>query len=392
MPRPPCEVADVFRSYGEAYRQARSASMPQSHLRVMRAIETCRTAELGGHVDACTHCGAQEISYNSCRNRHCPKCQSAAKARWLEARQAELLPVGYFHVVFTLPEEIAQIGLQNKRLIYDLLFKATAETLRTVAANPKYLGADIGFLAVLHTWGQALTFHPHLHCVVPAGGLDPAKQWISCRPNFFLPVRVLSRHFRKIFLRELRAAYQKGQLQFFGDLAELAEPRGFADLVKRARRPNWVVYAKKPFGGPKQVLDYLGRYTHRVAISNHRILNTDNGQVTFNWRNYRHGNQNQQMTLTAKEFIRRFLLHVLPDGFVRIRHFGILSNRCRRKNIEQIRLLLQPANDETEATAVEVRESLEPRRCPQCGLGYLVYVDSSNLAIPKTTPEGNDSS
>lgn len=377
MSRPLFEVADVFRSYGEAYRQAHGGSMPRSHLRVMRSIEICRTAELGGHVDACTNCGAQEISYNSCRNRHCPKCQSAAKARWLEARQSELLPVGYFHVVFTLPEEIAKIGLQNKRVIYDLLFKATSETLRKVAADPKYLGAEIGFLAVLHTWGQTLSFHPHLHCVVPGGGFDPTRQrWIACRQRFFLPVRVLGRHFCQIFLQLLLKAYQQGSLQFHGDLAELQDPRGYAAYIRRARRHKWVVYAKKPFGGPQQVLDYLGRYTHRVAISNHRITKVADGKVTFSWRDYR-TKKLRLMTLDAEEFTRRFLQHVLPDGFVRIRHFGFLANRNRSSNIERARQLLAascapPCITPLDKNSHPQAQEPAPRLCPHCGNGYFV--------------------
>lgn len=401
MARPPFEVADVFRNYGEAYRQARGASMPQSHLRVMHAIETCRTAELGGHVDACTHCGAQEISYNSCRNRHCPKCQSAAKARWLEARQAELLPVGYFHLVFTLPNEIAQIGLQNKRVIYNLLFKATAETLRKVAADPQYLGAEIGFLAVLHTWGQTLTFHPHLHCIVPGGGIHSSKQrWISSREDFFVPVQVLARHFRSIFLAKLLKSYRQGELHFHGELAALENPRHYAKWINRSRRHDWVVYAKKPFGGPRQVLEYLGRYTHRVAISNHRITNVADGKVTFNWRDYRTG-QLRSMTLTAEEFTRRFLLHVLPDGFVRIRHFGFLANRHRSESIKMARQLLEAeclkshAKSSTptpsESSVTQLDKALEPRRCPRCKVGYLVLIDPRQPRC-KAEVEENDSS
>jgi hypothetical protein len=386
MSRPPWEVADVLRSYGEAYRQRRGASIPQSHLRVMHAIQACRTAELGGHVDTCTNCGAQEISYNSCRNRHCPKCQSAAKARWIEARLSELLPVGYFHVVFTLPEQIAKIGLQNKRILYDLLFKATAETLRKVAADPKYLGAEIGFLAVLHTWGQTLSFHPHLHCVIPGGGFAPKRQrWIACRKEYFLPVRVLGRHFRRIFLELLLKAYRQGYLQFYGELAELQDSRRYAAWIRKACGHKWIVYAKKPFGGPQQVLDYLGRYTHRVAISNHRITNIADGKVTFSWRDYR-TEKLRLMTLEASEFIRRFLQHVLPDGYVRIRHFGLLANRNRSSNLEKARQLLASGEGQSSSLKPQMQPQIA-RLCPHCSRGFLAHL------IPSTNePQGCDSS
>lgn len=389
MSRPPWEVADVLRSYGLAYRQDQGSSIPQSHLRVMRAIEACRTAELGGHVDTCTNCGKQEISYNSCRNRHCPKCQSVAKARWLQARLSELLPVGYFHVVFTLPEQIARIGLQNKRVLYDLLFKATAETLRKVAADPRYLGAEIGFLAVLHTWGQALSFHPHLHCVIPGGGFDPSRQrWVACRQEYFLPVRVLGRHFRRIFLQLLLKAYRQGSLEFYGELADLQDPRRYAAWIRKACRHKWIVYAKKPFGGPKQVLEYLGRYTHRVAISNQRLINVADGKVTFSWRDYR-TEKLRLMTLEASEFIRRFLQHVLPDGYVRIRYFGLLANRNRSSNIEKARQLLasgEGKNSSTPASTHPQIQSQVPRLCPHCGRGLLLSL------IPNLAPQGCDSS
>jgi hypothetical protein len=366
----------------------------------MRAIETCRTAELGGHVDACTHCGGLEVSYNSCRNRHCPKCQSLAKARWLEARQNELLPVPYFHVVFTLPEQIAQIGLYNKRLIYNLLFKVTSQTLQTIGADPKHLGAGIGFLAILHTWGQTLTFHPHLHCIVPAGGFDSSgQQWISCRPRFFLPVRVLSRYFRRSFLVALRNAYRQGEIQFLGEIAHLSDPRHFTDHLKAVRRKEWVVYAKRPFGGPQKVLDYLGRYTHRVAIANHRITNVADGKVTFNWRDYRHQRRNQSMTLDAEEFIRRFLLHVLPLGFVRIRYFGFLANRNRTHNIERARRILEPESphsitpDREQAPHPPTMDILVHRLCQSCRQGHLVRVETLP-AKPRwrTTTHGTDTS
>lgn len=380
MARPPWEVADVFRSYGDIYRQNHGGCLSMHHLRVMHAIEVCRTAELGGHVEACTNCGAREISYNSCRNRHCPKCQSAAKARWLEARQSELLPVSYFHVVFTLPESIAKIGLQNKRVIYDLLFHATAQTLRKVAADPKHLGAEIGFMAVLHTWGQTLSFHPHLHCVVPGGGFDSTgQQWIGCSERFFLPVRVLGRHFRQIFLANLLTAYQQKRLHLEGDLAELGDPRRYAAFVNKAKRKKWVVYAKKPFGGPQQVLDYLGRYTHRVAISNHRLTKVADGKVTFSYRDYR-TEKLRQMTLNAEEFIRRFLQHVLPPGFVRIRYFGFLAHRNRSLNIEKARQLLEskkPTGSSANLRGPKIPEALA-KICPHCCVGHFRALSESN--------------
>ena len=337
--RPPLEVADIFRQHGSSFRLTHPLSPEQR--RVMRAIEQCRTAALGGHVDQCDTCGHQRISYNSCRNRHCPKCQSLAKARWLEARIADLLPVAYFHVVFTLPEQLASLALQNKRVVYNILFATAAETLRTIAADPKHLGAEIGFLAVLHTWGQTLLHHPHLHCVVPGGGLAAAgDRWVSCRKGFFLPVNVLARLFRRLFLEALTRAFENGKLTFHGHCAYLAEPLAFQRLLASLRAREWWVYAKPPFGGPAQVLAYLGRYTHRVAISNHRLLNLENGKVTFSWKDYRHGNQQRPMTLAADEFIRRFLLHVLPRGFQRIRQFGLLANRRRRHKLALCRTLL----------------------------------------------------
>ena len=316
--RPPLEVADIFRRHGSGFRLTHPLSPEQR--RVMRAIEVCRTSVLGGHVDQCDACSYQRVSYNSCRNRHCPKCQSLAKARWLEARMADLLPVEYFHVVFTLPEQLASLALQNKRVVYNILFATAAETLRTIAADPKHLGAEIGFLSVLHTWGQTLRHHPHLHCVVPGGGLSPdGLRWVSCRQGFFLPVNVLARLFRRLFLAALAQAFENGKLTFHGTSACLAESHTFHRLLASLRAREWWVYAKPPFGGPEQVLAYLGRYTHRVAISNHRLLKLENGQVTFRWKDYARGNQQRSMTLKTNEFIRRFLLHVLPRGFQRLR-------------------------------------------------------------------------
>ncbi len=350
--RPPLEVADIFRQHGDDFRLTHPLSPEQR--RVMRAIEVCRTSVLGGHVDQCDACSYQRVSYNSCRNRHCPKCQSLAKARWLEARLADLLPVEYFHVVFTLPEQLASLALQNQRVVYNLLFASAAATLRTIAADPKHLGAEIGFLAVLHTWSQTLRHHPHLHCVVPGGGLSPdGQRWVSCRQGFFLPVNVLARLFRRLFLEALAHANEQGKLTFHGTIAYLAEPFAFKRLLKSLRAREWWVYAKPPFGGPEQVLAYLGRYTHRVAISNHRLLALQDGQVTFSWKDYARGNagpptaqrrwgasQQRPMTLKTDEFIRRFLLHVLPRGFQRIRQFGFLANRQRRHKLTRCRTLL----------------------------------------------------
>jgi len=339
----------------------------------MSAIELCRTAELGGHVEGCRSCGAIRVAYNSCRNRHCPKCQARSCHDWLVARQDELLPVAYFHVVFTLPAEIAAIAFQNKAALYSILFKAAAETLRTIAADPRHLGAEIGLIAVLHSWGQTLTYHPHLHCIVPGGGVSPdGTRWISCSPGFFLPVRVLSRLFRRRFLEELRVAYDADRLGFFGDLAHLAKPDAFAPMLAKVRRREWVVYAKPPFGGPEQVLAYLGRYTHRVAIANSRLTSMDDDHVAFRWRDYRHSGKTKVMTLDTHEFIRRFLLHTLPDGFHRIRHYGFLANGHRATRLELCRrLLARPRQNELEPDAESVAVAAErfavAHRCPCCG-------------------------
>src|SRR3982751_135065 len=312
MERPKLEVADVFRRYGESYRQQHGASLSTAQRRVMTAIEVCRTAALGGHLERCDDCGQERNCFNSCRNRHCPKCQCLARAQWIEDRQAELLDCPYYHVVFTVPGEIAALAYQNKEVVYRILFRTTAETLQTIAADPQHLGAEIGFFAVLHSWGQALQFHPHLHCVVPGGGLSPdGQRWMACRPGFFLPVRVLSKLFRRLFLEALETAYKSGQLRFFQSLEKLNGPVEFARYLALAKRRNWVVYAKRPFAGPQQVLDYVGRYTHRVAISNHRLLDIEGGQVRFRWKDYRDGDRLKTMTLSADEFIRGFLMHVL---------------------------------------------------------------------------------
>jgi len=335
------EVADVFRVHGPAWRQTIQLSLGQ--LKVMSAIEQCRSAALGGHVLRCSGCEQIEVAYNSCRNRHCPKCQASAAHRWLEARQADLLPVEYYHVVFTLPAAISAIAWYNKAVLYGLLFDVAAETLRTIAADPKHLGAQIGATLVLHTWGSALTHHPHVHGIVPGGGLSPdGERWVACRPGFFLPVRVLSRLFRRRFLEELAAVHRRGQLRFFGEYAALADRAVFAQWLAPLRTCEWVVYAKRPFAGPEAVLAYLSRYTHRVAISNQRLIALDEHGVTFRWKDYRASGRTRYktMTLEAGEFMRRFLLHVLPGGFHRIRHYGLLANPVRRHNLVTIRALL----------------------------------------------------
>ena len=399
MERPPLEVADVFRRYGSAYRQQHAGSLSRGQRRVMSAIELCRTAALGGHLEQCDSCGHQRPAYHSCRNRHCPKCQSLARAKWLQDRQAELLPVEYFHVVFTVPEEIAALAYQNKEVVYGILFHAAAESLRTLAADPQHLGAEIGFLAVLHTWGQNLLHHPHLHCVVPGGGLSPdGQRWIACRPGFFLPVRVLSRLFRRLFLRPLQIAFDRGQLQFFSALERLREPQAFAQYLAPLRKTEWVVYAKAPFGGPEQVLNYLGRYTHRVALSNNRLLDIDHGKVVFRWKDYRHHDQQKTMTLEAEEFIRRFLLHVLPDGFQRIRHYGFLGHRYRQAQLARCRQLLGvvgtligPAQGQTQADYRQLYQELTGkslRQCPVCQRGQMVAI--AVLPASERAPPGRD--
>jgi hypothetical protein len=403
MARPILEVADIIRQQGAAFLKAWGASLSRVQRRALRAMELCRTAALGGHVEQCDRCGHPVISYNSCRNRHCPKCQSLAKARWLAARQTELLPVPHFHVVFTLPERLAPLVLQNARLLYNLLFQAASQTLLRIAADPKHLGARIGFLAILHTWGQNLLHHPHLHCVVPGGGISPdGKRWIACRPGFFLPVRVLSRLFRGSFLAGLEQAFEQGKLHFHGQLQPLASAQAFSQLLGDCRGTEWVVYAKRPFGGPAQVLDYLGRYTHKVALSNHRLLRLEDGKVSFRWNDYRHGNRNKVMTLEATEFLRRFLLHILPDGFVRIRHFGLLANRHRTDNLSLCRQLLavpQPPPTRQDLPSdwgerFQQLTGLDLSLCPQCGLGHLVRLQilpDLFHRFPRRSP-GEDSS
>src|SRR5712671_2929075 len=342
LDRPKLEVADVFRRYGEAYLEQHGASLSSAQRRVMTAIEVCRTAALGGHLERCDCCNHERPSYDSCRDRHCPKCQSLARAEWVEKRTSEVLPTHYFHVVFTIPEQVASIAYQNKDLVYGILFRATAETLSTIATDPQHLGAEIGFFAVLHSWGQNPLFHPHLHCVVPGGGISPdGTRWISCRPNFFLPVKVLSRLFRRLFLQYLQKSFDAGKLQFFSSLEPLRMRNAFLRHIAPTRKKDWVVYAKRPFAGPEQVLKYVARYTHRVAISNNRLLDINDGKVQFRWKDYRDGNRHKTMTLGADEFIRRFLLHVLPDGFQRIRYFGFLANRYRAEKLALRRQLMQ---------------------------------------------------
>jgi len=385
------EVADIFRRHGDAYRRAHEGHLGRVERRVMSAITLCRTAELGGHIEACSDCGLIRCAYNSCRDRHCPKCQGQARAEWLAARQAELLPVPYFHVVFTLPAPVAEIAFQNKERLYAILFKTAAETLRRIAADPKHLGAEIGLVAVLHTWGQNLHHHPHVHCVVPGGGpsLDGTR-WVACRPGFFLPVRVLSRLFRRLFLGELHGAFEAGELGFFGALAPLAEPIAFARRLKELRRVEWVVYAKPPFGGPEQVLAYLGRHTHRVAIANSRLISITDEAVTLLWKDYRHHAKRKIMTLGTDEFIRRFLLHTLPDGFHRIRHYGFLANRHRTAKLALCRKLLDvPPSDPAPADQAFRPHLLD--RCPCCG-GAMITLGALPRPQPRRPAFWHDSS
>ena len=376
MPRPLFEVADIFRDHGAAWRLANAGHLSLAQLKVMSAIERCRTAALGGHVARCEDCAHEHIAYNSCRNRHCPKCQGAAARTWLAERQAELLPVGYFHLVFTLPSQIADIAYQNKRVIYGLLFKASAEAMITIATDPKHLGAQIGITAVLHTWGSAMTHHPHVHMIVPGGGLSTDhKHWISCRPRFLLPVRVLSRLFRRLFLEKLRAAHKAGDLRFFNDHAALTDGTAFKGYLDPLRKVEWVVYAKEPFAGPQAVLSYLSRYTHRIAISNSRLVARDDDGVTFKCKDYRRKGpaRYKTMTLPNQEFIRRFLIHVLPKGFHRIRHYGLLANGNRAANVTRLRQLL--ATPPPEADDDQTTDEANTYPCPSCG-GQMVIIET----------------
>jgi hypothetical protein len=394
MQRPALELADIFRQYGPAYRQAHA--LPVHQHRLMRAIETCRTAALGGHVDQCDQCQHTRISYNSCRNRHCPKCQGRQRSDWLEQRKSELLPVQYFHVVFTMPAPLAAIAYQNKAVVYDILFRAAAETLLTISRDPKHLGAEIGFFGILHTWGQNLHHHPHVHGVVSGGGLSADyDRFIHCRPGFFLPVRVLSRRFRRLFLQALQKAFDQHKLRFFHELAPLVEAQAFAAYLKPWHDSEWVVYAKPPFGGPHAVLAYLARYTHRVAISNDRLQSMENGQVTFQWKDYQHRNHVRSMTLQADSFIHRFLLHALPPGFQRIRHYGFMANAHRRDKLALCRTLLTADPTGLLPLIVVAACLVTPApapladclpRCPACRVGVMQRVQ----LLPRQT--GFDSS
>ncbi len=392
-------MADVFRRCGEVYRDKHGASMSTGQRRVLTAVELCRTAALGGQIEQCDQCGQQRFCYRPCGNRHCPKCQSLARAEWIEDRQAELLNCEYFHVVFTVPDKIAAIAYQNKEVVYNVLFQATAETLRTIAADPKHLGAEIGFFAVLHSWGSNLMHHPHLHCVVP-GGLSPdGTRWVPCRHGFFLPVRVLSRLFRRLFLERLQSAFNSGRLKFFSALEKFRDRSEFLRYLDPLSKSEWVVYAKPPFAGPEKVLDYVGRYTHRVAISNNRLLGIEDGQVSFRYKDYRDHSQHKTMSLLAEEFIRRFLLHVLPRGFHRIRYFGFLGNCHRQEKLDRCRQLLGMAIPELPSdppAAQDYRDRFEAltgrslRQCPFCHRGQMIQV--GKIEAPQRRPAAKDTS
>jgi hypothetical protein len=373
------ELADIFRTHQEDFLARWNPVLSRQQKRALRDIRDCRTAVLGGHLQQCDRCGYRVILYNSCRNRHCPKCQATARIRWLAQRQAELLPVPYFHVVFTLPQQIGRLALQNAKTIYNILFRAASQTLLETAADPRLLGASIGFLAVLHTWGQNLHLHPHLHCVVPGGGISPdGSRWIACpKSSFFLPVRVLSSRFRRKFLRQLQQAFRKGALRLCGELRPLAEPAAFRALCEKTSAMKWVVHVKPPFGGPQRVLKYLARYTHRVAISNHRLQSLEQGRVTFDWKDYADRSRTKTMTLDALEFIRRFLLHVLPQGMVRIRQFGFLANRVRQSKLEQCRTLLAVRQVPVSAGSDDGADPTLPdaHACPVCKLGRLIVIE-----------------
>ena len=388
------EVADIFRDQGAAWRRANAGRLSLGQLKVMSAIERCRSAALGGHVLCCEGCAEIQIAYNSCRNRHCPKCQGSAARRWLENRQADLLPVDYYHVVFTLPAPISDIAYQNKAVIYDLLFKAAAETLLAIAADPKRLGARLGITAVLHTWGSALTHHPHIHCIVPGGGLSlEGERWVACKPGFFLPVRVLSRLFRRLFLEQLIHAHQAAKLQFFGKHQPLADASDFARYLTPLRKINWVVYAKRPFAGPEAVLAYLARYTHRVAISNSRLIAHNEHGVTFKWKDYRSKQRDRYktMTLSSGEFMRRFLIHVLPRGLHRIRHYGLFANHVRVKQLQRLRQLL--SDDSTNDTRVDAPETetgddnptTSTYTCKSCGAAMII-IETFEKQRPRAPP------
>jgi hypothetical protein len=382
------EVADIFRAAGSAYRSAHAGHLSLHQLKVMSAIEHCRTAALGGHVEACDDCGHWRIAYNSCRNRHCPKCQGAAARTWLAEREADLLPVGYFHVVFTLPAEIGEIAWQNKAVVYDLLFKAASETMMTIAADPRHLGARLGITAVLHTWGSALTHHPHVHMIVPGGGISPdGAHWVASKTGFLLPVRVLGTLFRRLFLTRLIELHQAGKLAFFGALADLTDRRRFLRQLAPVRNKRWVVYAKPPFAGPAAVLAYLARYTHRVAISNRRLIAFDEAGVTFRYKDYRRNGpeRHQVMTLAAHEFMRRFLLHVLPLGFHRIRHYGLLASATRKANLIRARELLAVTPPPEPLEVLEALDQFPP--CPCCGGRMRIIESFGRWSQPRAPPQ-----
>jgi hypothetical protein len=382
MSPPTLEVADILRIAGSSFIERHGSHLALQHRKVMDAIVRCRTSALGGHRDWCLRCGHQAISYNSCRNRHCPKCQGNARARWLAARSAELLPVPYFHLVFTLPHELSTLVLQNKRLLYDLLFRTSAATLLEVARNPRHLGADIGLLSVLHTWGQNLQHHPHVHCVVPGGGLAPdGSRWVAASPRFLLPVHVLSRVFRGKFLAGLKQLLSQNRLQFHGSLHEIQDPEHFCGFLRQLYANQWVVYAKPPFGGAEHVLHYLSRYTHRVAISNHRLVGFTHDRVSFRWNDYAHGGKQKVMTVSSDEFLRRFLLHVLPRGLVRIRHFGLFANRRRAASLARCRALLSVAR------SPELPPESSQLRCPLCSGPMVVTERMTGLQIPRSCAE-----
>ena len=376
MSRPPLEVADLIRNAGAAFIERNRHWLSWKHVKVLRAIARCRTAALGGHLDECTRCGHRAISYNSCRNRHCPKCQTSARERWIAARRRELLPTRYVHVVFSLPRELAPLALQNKKVVYDLLFRASAETLLEVARDPKHLGAEIGFFSVLHTWNQKLELHPHVHCVIPAGGLSlDHTRWVKSPYRFFLPVKVLSRVFRGKFVAALKRAFREDRLRFQGSLTPLAQPKTFTAWLRPLFRKDWVVYSKRPFGGPEYVLQYLGRYTHRVAISNHRLISFADDKVTFRWRDSAHHNEQKLLTLSLDEFLRRFLLHLLPNRFVRIRNFGFLANRRRATSLPLcFQLLPSRSAPQTGQDCSTIDGAKDLWRCPQCA-GPMVIIE-----------------
>lgn len=398
MSRPTLEVADIFHTYGEQWRASHAGHISHGQYRVMNAIENCRTASMGGHVLHCHGCGEVEISYNSCRNRHCPKCQSTAAYRWMESQQENLLPVDYYHLVFTLPAPISDLAYSNKSTLYEMLFQAAADTLKLIAADPRHLGAKIGATLVLHTWGSAMTHHPHVHGIVPGGGFSKdGEQWVACRSGFFLPVRVLSRLFRRLFLERLIQAHRDNRLQFFGELQPLKSDHDFHKWVKPMRASEWVVYAKRPFSGPEAVLAYLARYTHRVAIANSRLLSCDSNGVTFKWKDYRKNRRDRYktMTLTMDEFIRRFLIHVLPTGFHRIRHYGLLANAHRRDNLKKARALLQQKTTRTAetpmstATSTDVQDELSEKTiylCHKCGAVMSIVETFVRGQLPRAPP------